>query len=43
MCMKALDIHTTSPLVIVVVWAGILFGLGVGSGAALGWLIRNKL
>jgi len=41
--MRMIDIHTTSPLVVLVVWAGLIFGLGVGIGAALGWLIRNRL
>lgn len=36
-------IDTTSPLTVVVVWAGIVFGLGVLAGAALGWLIGRRI
>jgi hypothetical protein len=36
-------IDTTSPLVIVAVWAGLLFGLGVACGAALGWIIKRRI
>ena len=40
--MRMIDIHTHSPLVILAVWAGILFGLGVGIGAALGWIFKRR-
>lgn len=36
--MIELDQHLHSPLVIALIWAGIIFGLGVAAGAALGWL-----
>lgn len=40
--MTTYDIHTSSPLLFVAVWAGLIFGLGVIAGAALGWLVRQK-
>jgi len=39
----SLDLRTTSPLAILVVWAGLLFGLSVAAGAALGWLIGRRI
>ena len=38
-----MDDHTASPIVFVAVWAGLIFGLGVGIGAFLGWLANKYL
>ena len=36
-----IDNHMHSPLVIVIVWSALIFGMGWLVGAALGWLARG--